>query len=598
MVIGKGYTVIEVSYEVANKVGGIYTVLATKAETMAERNENYITIGPYYEKNAAVDFEETDPGELGDVFDKLKREYGIICRYGKWLVDGKPVCILIEPGAFRAKVNEIKGQMWEQHKVDSLFTDGWYDEPLPWSRSVGIVIDELEKTGKLGTVIAHFHEWLSGAGLLYLRHNNQKVKTVFTTHATVVGRTIAGIGKEDLYELIRTGLSSGQTISDEKVKEYNCTAKHTMEKASALNCHVFTTVSETVAPECEYILGRKPDVILMNGLNMERFPLMENLSSLHIHLRNRVRKFCMSYFSPYYEFDAKETLFYFISGRFEMRNKGVDVFIDSLGKLNEKLKKSKSKKNIVVFIWVPERTMERKRSVLENIALFEHMENVVEKEAVQIERRIIEAFAKGESSPRMNVFDESFLQDLKKMELVLKSKHDQVPPITPFDLFSENSITEALRKNNLNNKKEDRIKVIYYPAYLSTTDGLLGMNYYDAMIACHLGVFPSYYESWGYTPLESAALGLQSVTTDLSGFGKFILPKLEKNEMAMFVLKRENTPYEDTVNQLTDILYRVYMMSKQQRGKQKIKAKQLSMLADWSVLINNYQHAYQIALGK
>ena len=592
-------SVIEVSYEVANKVGGIYTVLASKAEHMVRNIKDYYAIGPYYEKKAAVEFEESRPPQrMKKCFDGLKKKHGIKCRFGRWLVDKKPRCILIEPGRLREKVNDIKAKMWEDFKVDSLHSDWWYDEPLPWSWATGIVIEGLRKERVFrGRVIAHFHEWLTGPGLLYLKSQNSPVRTVFTTHATVLGRTIAEVEREDLYDILRECESSGRPLDDKKAYEYNCQSKHLLEKATAHNTDVFTTVSETMSPECEYVLGRRPDVVLPNGLNMDRFPLMEDLSNLHIQYREWIRRFLMSYFSPYYEIDVKNTLLFFISGRFEFHNKGIDVFIDALGRLNKRLKESKSaKKTVVAFIWVPHETKERKRTVMENLALFERVESVVEKEGKEIEERIIDAFAKGEMPTKARVFDKKFLDDLKRMELELKSKHDEIPPITPFDLYSENAITEALKRNGLANRKDDRVKVIYYPAYLSPTDGLLGMNYYDAIIGCHMGVFPSYYEPWGYTPLETAALGLQSVTTDLSGFGKFIEPRLRRGEMSIMVLKRKNRKYEECVNELEGILYRVYRMTKKSRGANKIRAKQLSLLADWKLLVKNYLRAYDMAL--
>ncbi len=593
-------TLVEVGYEIANKVGGIYTVLASKAEYSKKNVKDYYTIGPYYEKNAAIEFEEKDPPKgMKEAFEDIKRKHGIHCRFGHWLVDGKPNCILIDPREFRAKVNTIKRELWDENKVDSLHADWWYDEPLPWARATGIVIEELYNAGVFGKhTIAHFHEWLCGPGLLYLKNRKPEIKTVFTTHSTVLGRSIAEIGREDLYQLINNGLSKNASVPDGKAYEYKCEAKHLLEKATAHNAHVFTSVSETIIPECHYILGRKPDVILPNGLNMNRFPLMENLSSMHIHLRNKIRRFVMSYFSPYYDFDPKDTLFVFLSGRMEFHNKGIDLFLDSLGRLNKKLKEDKTEKNVVAFIWVPEHTMERKRTVMENMAMFEHIEEMVEKEGEKIEGRILRSFARGMSPENMHIFTKDFLSDMKRMQLQLKAKHDQIPPITPFDLFSDNAITKGLEKNGLNNKKEDKVKVIYYPAYLSTADGLLGLDYYDAMIGCHVGVFPSYYESWGYTPLEAAALGLQSITTDLSGFGRFIKPSLTKDDMSIMVLKRDGVNYDDSLNELTDMLAKVCNMTKNQRGLAKIRAKHLSMLADWENLIKNYLKAYDTALAK
>ncbi len=590
-------TVVEVSYEIANKVGGIYTVVASKMENILSKIKDYYVIGPFYSKSLAEFEEEVPPVHLKRCFELLKEKHGIDCKYGKWFIEGKPKCILIDPGRQREKINEIKGKLWEIYKIDSLGSDWWFNEPLPWSWSTGIVIEELYNSSVFrSNTIAHFHEWLSGAGLLYLKSRNPDVKTVFTTHATVLGRTIAEVGREDLYKMIRDGLSKGETMNDSKAYEYNLQAKHLMEKACCNNADVFTTVSHIVAMECEYILGRKPDVILPNGLNMENFPIMEELSNLHISHRERIRKFLMSYFSPYYEFDVKNTLLIFTSGRFEFRNKGIDVFIDSLGKLNQILKGMKTKKHIVAFIWIPCETRGEKGEVMENISLFNRAEEIIERETEEIKERIMECFAKG-ILPGKNVMDEQFLNDLRKMILQLKAKYNRTPPISPFDV-PENSITLALKRNGLLNRREDKVKVIYYPAYLSKIDGLLAMDYYNAVIGCHVGVFPSYYEPWGYTPLETAALGLQTITTDLSGFGTFISSRLEKDEMSIVILPRMNKPYEEIVDKLTHILLKIYKMDKRKRGMYKIRAKQLSLKADWKVLIKNYLKAYSLAMKR
>ncbi|MBN2043345.1 MAG: glycogen/starch synthase [Candidatus Aenigmarchaeota archaeon] len=586
-------------YEVSNKVGGIYTVLVSKARTIKKRVENYYMIGPYFEEKALAEFEEENPPDnFSNVFEEISKKYGIKCHYGRWIIEGEPVVILLETGRFSERINDVKTELWEKHKIDSLSSDAWFNDPIIWSKAAGIVIEELYKSGALGkNVIAHFQEWLTGAGLLHLKSCGLGIKTVFTTHSTVLGRTIAETGKEDLYDLINTGLSKNRTVRKSKAYDYKVQAKHLTEKACTEKCDIFTTVSSTVSSECEFILGRKPDFILHNGLDMAKFPLMEELANMHIFYRERIRRFLLSYFSPYYNIDIENTLFYFISGRNELRNKGIDIFIDSLGNLNRILKKNKSRKLVIAFIWVPENTKERKMTVMENLSIFETIEEVIDTEIRNIKSKLIGAFARGEI-PKEDIFDEKFLQDLKKMEMKLKSKHGQIPPITPFELYSENSITNLIRKNELLNREEDPVKVIYYPAYLSSSDGLLGLNYYNAMVGCHLGVFPSYYESWGYTPLETASLGLQSITTDLSGFGRFISDYVKKNETSIMILPRDKLKYSESLGILTEMLHKVYRMSKKERGSSKIKAKHLSTLADWSKLIKNYVEAYEAVLKK
>ncbi len=599
----KDITVIEVSYEVCNKVGGIHTVITSKIARMMDNIQNYIAIGPYYEKPASIVFEKEKPPVLFQkAFNSLNKKHGINCFYGRWsiqeqrMLKKKPVAILIDPGDFRSQTDEIKREMWEFARVDSTTNDWWYNEPLPWSYACGLLIEELIREGAIrGKVAAHFHEFLTGAGLLYLKKNRVPVRTVFTTHATMLGRSIAGTGREDIHSMISDGLSRKETMPDDKAREYHVLSKHSMERASAVNADIFTTVSDVTGRECEFILGRKPEIILYNGLDMAKFPDMEDLSHLHISFRDHMRKFLTAYFSPYYPINTENTLFYFISGRFEFHNKGLDVFIDALGKLNRRLKNMNSKKTVIVFVWVPCNVKGRDPDVMDNLALFEDLDESISKESRRISKRIMDSFAQRKSIKNMKIVDEAFLHELKKAALKIRRKG--YPPMTPFSV-DPNDITKSLESSDLLNRKEDMVKIVYYPTYLSSTDGIMGLNYYDAMIGSHVGVFPSYYESWGYTPLEAAALGCQSITTDLAGYGKFISPSLGKSEFGVMVIPRENKSYQESVDYLENLLYRIYSMSKSERGQSKIRAKQLSMLADWSNLIKNYLKAYEMALSR
>jgi len=591
-------TLLEVSYEVANKVGGIYTVLVSKMSYAIDNAKTYYAVGPYYQKSAASEFkQESPPNDMKAVFDDVERTHGIRCYYGRWLVEKGPRTILVDPHKLREKTNDVKFRLWEEHKIDSWQTDDWFNDPVVWSKATGIVIQKLVESGFLkGNVVVHFHEWLSGAGLLHLKSNNVKAATVFTTHSTVLGRTIAETGREDLYEIINAGFEKGGINPDQKAYEYNVHAKHMMEKATAVNANVFTTVSEIMARECQFVLGRKPDVILSNGLDMNKFPPMENVFKIHDKYRHRLRDFLLGYFLPYYETEMDDALVCFISGRYEFRNKGIDIFIGALGKVNERLKKSGNGKNIVAFIWIPAETRGRKPTVVEHLRLLEDLDEIVEGEKGRIEKDVLKAFLSGKPQKKCGVFDEEFLNKLKELGTRLKKKEAGNPPITPFDMASENSITSALVKNGLLNRKSDRVKVIYYPVYLSVKDGLLGIDYYNAMAACDVGIFPSYYESWGYTPLETAALGMQAVTTDLSGYGRFIKSYLQNGETSISVIHRDKKPDSSAVRELEEILLRIYGMSPEERLKDCRRAKELSMLADWSRLFENYVRAYEMAL--
>ncbi len=600
----KDITVLEVSYEVCNKFGGIYTVITSKIAKMLENVQTYIAVGPYYKDKASLNFEEEKPPlKFQRAFNNLHKKYGIKCYYGRWLIQSqkllkeKPLTILIDPAGYRKNINEIKAELWEFAGVDSLTTDWWYDEPLPWSHACGLLIEELIRNEAIkGKIVGQFHEFLTGAGMLYLKKNKVPVKTVFTTHATMLGRSIAGTGREDIHHLISNGISGKKATSDEKAKEYRVVSKHSLERASAQHTDVFTTVSDVTGKECRFILGRKPDIILYNGLDMSKFPVMENLANKHIAYRDHVRRFLAAYFSPYYPFGTEKTMFFFISGRFEFHNKGVDMFLDAMGRLNKRLAREKSKKTIVVFIWVPCEVKGKRHDIVDNLALFEDLEEAVQEESKNMSKRIMDAFSQRKPIRQCHIIDDSFLQRLKKTAFKLQKK-DQNPPISPF-VIDPNDVTRCLERNGLLNSKEDRVKIVYYPTYLSSTDGIMGLDYYNAMMACHVGVFPSYYEPWGYTPLEAAALGCQSITTDLAGYGKFMKPRLGKDDYSIMVVPRENKSYEEGVAYLEDVLFKIYSMNKSQRGQFKIRAKQLSKLADWDSLIKNYLRAYDLALSR
>ncbi len=597
--------VFELGWEVCNKVGGIYTVLSTKACEMKKNISNFFMVGPYFERHAVVEFEEETPSdEFKEVFDSLERDFGFKCYVGHWLVASRPKCILIDYKPFMEKCNEIKKELWDLYRIDSWGTGNDFNEPVVWAKAAGLLIqyltdsvfrNELEQN----KCVVHCHEWLSSTALLHLRHCRPEIKTVFTTHATMLGRTIAG-SNEPLHEEINAGIAKGATISDERAYRYGVQAKHLTEKASAHNAHVFTTVSEVASREAQYILARKADVITPNGLNVEKFYVMEELSNLHVRYRNIIRRFVLEYFAPYYYVNVEDSLFYFLSGRYEIRNKGIDLYIDALAKLNERLKNVEKDTIIFAFIWVPAPHRGKNIELLKHMALYERLEDEIEEEIKKIKNRLYYSISRGEPPSAANLLDEEFLYKVKKMLFELKKNVNSLPPVNVLDVPEDDAILKMLKERNLINKPEDKVKVIYYPTYLSSADGLLGLEYYNAVIGCHLGVFPSYYESWGYTPLETIALGLPAVTTDLSGFGQFVLknvpPELAKD--AVKVIRRSGVSYEESLNELTDFMERIYMMPRKERVDAKIRAKQISYMFSWSKLISNYLNAYTLALQR
>lgn len=588
----KADVMFEVSFEVCNKVGGIYAVLESKAARMVEiYKNNYFAIGPYYPEKAITESIKQNPPEcFVKAFDALEKE-GIKCHFGKWFVQGRPNVILVEFSSVLKQVNNIKTKLWEKYSIDSLGTGFDFDEPVAWSTAVGMVIEKLLPCFEGKKVVTQFHEWLSGGALLYLK---DKVPTVFMTHATMLGRTIAGTG-EDLYKEIDEAFKNNVSIDPKRPYKYGVQAKHLMEKACALNANVFATTSEITSREALYILGKKPDIILPNGLDIERFPTMEEFALLHRKYREKIKSFLSAYFNPYYKADLWDSMIFFTSGRYEMRNKGYDVFIDALGKLNERMKKENIKNTIFAFFFVPRGDARENIELMESIKLYDDMREFVKDEMPWIEEMTLNLLATG-SMPKMKpIFRDEFLEECKRKITAFKKKGN--PPLSTSIVDENDLIISSFKKNKLFNKADDKVKVIFYPYYLSSTDKLLGLNYDEVVQGSHLGVFPSYYEPWGYTPLECAANGVLSITSDLAGFGIFIKQNSEQNKNpGIMVLERDGKTYEQIVENLYEMLWSVAAMNRNERIPKKSQAKDMASLADWKILINNYIQSHNMAL--
>jgi len=585
--------VFEISWEVCNKVGGIYTVISSKAAQIMRifKNEYYL-VGPYFPKKTYGIFEETPVPEKYKIsVEKLKKE-GLEIHYGKWLVKGDPNVFLIDFSKYTANKNEIKKYLWDAYKIDSLQTEYFdFDEPLIWSWAAGRLIEELTDDV---TTIAHAHEWLAAPSLLYLKSKHSKAKTVFTTHATTLGRVISSENK-DLYAIL------DKINPDEEAKKRGpgVNAKYQLEKSTANAADVFTTVSEITGIEAEKILGRKADVLLLNGLDMAKFPTFEEASLKHHLFKQRIKTFLLYYFFPYYTFDLDNTLFFFIAGRYEFHDKGIDIFIKALGELNKKLKDEKCVKTIITFFFIPGNVKGIKQEILENRTFFTDIKDMLDDEKEDIFTKILQDIVSQKEISKKSLFDADSLDDLKRKTLRLLRKG--LPPAATHDLADENNdnILNALKSAGLNNDEESKVKVISYPIYLSGADNLLDTTYYESMMGCHLGVFPSVYEPWGYTPLEAAALGVSSITTDLSGFGRYLCTECNIGRTpGIFVLKRYGKQDIDAVSQLTEFMLQFAHFTTQERAENKVAARKLASTADWEKLIERYVEAYDLAIGK
>ncbi len=582
---------LEISWEVCNKIGGINTVLATKAAQMVKRyHKGYILVGPYFPKAAKHQFEEFSPkGWLKDAFDNLKAQ-GIFCHCGKWLIAGEPFVVLIDFQSLWPNINQYKWELWNDHKIDSMESGFEFDEPVVWGYAAGKLAEQIALRSSKKTVV-HCHEWLAGVALLFAKKNYQKIGTVFTTHATTLGRSMAYDGI-DFYSNI-------QNIDPcQEAYVHHVQAKHLLEKAAANTSDVFTTVSEITGIECRHFLGRAPDLFLPNGLDAGGYLSFEEAAIKHRLQRGRIREFLFYNFFGHYTFDLDDTLFYFLMARYEFRAKGIDSFINALSVANEKLKKQKSKKTIVAFFWVPAKTKGIHPDLTESRGnYFDVKEFIEENSGGLVERFTYSLFARKDLKSS-DIFDE---EPHRELELRLKKmRRAGLPLICTHELeYRDDQILKAFADAGLDNKEEDRVKVVFYPAYLTGTDKILNLTMQEAIQGCHLGVFPSYYEPWGYTPLEAAAEGVPAITSDSSGLGRFLktMSRDEQNP-GIFVLDNFGKDKKEIGKQLADILYDFAVMPRYQRVENKINARDLVNCFDWENLVDNYVAAHNLALKK
>ena len=332
----------EASWEVCNKVGGIHTVISTKAQTVTRKfGDRYILIGPdLSHEGTNPEFEEDQA--LLKAWRQAVYSEGLRIRIGRWKIKGEPLAVLVDFTSLIPRKDEILTKLWESYHVDSLSGQWDYIEPVLFGYAAGTVIASYVKTFCSPTekIVAHFHEWMSAAGGLYLRKYAPYVATVFTTHATVMGRCIAG-NRLPLYSDL------AKFNADELARQFNVTAKHSIEKTAAANHDAFLTVSDITANECKFLLGREPDGITPNGFENDFVWTGEEYYAKRDEARKALIAVAEACLGCRF---ASEPLIVGTSGRYEFRNKGIDVFIESLKKLAAS---DKLRREVLAYITVP-----------------------------------------------------------------------------------------------------------------------------------------------------------------------------------------------------------------------------------------------------
>ena len=534
--------IFESSWEVCNKVGGIYTVLSTRAKTLQERiNDHIIFIGPdCWHKNQSPYFIE-DP-TLFEEWRKEASKEGLNMKIGRWDIPGKPIAILVDFEPYFDKKNDIYAMLWELYQVDSLHAYGDYDEASMFSYAAGLVVESfyhfyLNADTK---VIYHGNEWMTGLGLLYIRHRLPQIATVFTTHATSIGRSIAGNNKP-LYDYLFA------YNGDQMAGELNMQSKHSIEKQTAKNVDCFTTVSDITAKECLELLDKPVDVVLPNGFENNFVPKGAEFTKKRRLARQRLISVANALMGTDLDDDV---LIVSTSGRYEFRNKGVDVYIEAMNRL---LRDKNLKKQVLAFIEVPGWVGEPRKDLVER------------------------------------------LESGKKFDTPL-----EVPLITHWlHNMTHDNVLGMLKYLDMWNRAEDHVKLIFLPCYLTGDDGVFNMTYYDLVLGNDLCIYPSYYEPWGYTPLEAVAFKVPCITTDLAGFGQWAnMVKGGHSELedGVKVIHRTDYNYSEVADAIKDTVSAFSAFSKEQVAKARANADKLSKKALWSHFITYYYEAYDFAL--
>ena len=532
--------IFETSWEVCNMVGGIYTVLSTRAATLQKTHlDKLIFIGPDLWINKLCPYFEEIPGLYADWIVFTDKNYHLKIRVGRWKIPGKPIAVLVDFIPLMIQKNDVYGTMWEQTGVNSMAANGDYDESSMFGYSTGMIIESYYRFFNLSSetqVVAHFNEWMTTFGAFYIKNKLPEVATIFTTHATSIGRSIAGNNKP-LYDYLP------EYEGDQMAYELNMVSKHSTEKIAAHLVDCFTTVSEITAFECEQLLDKKPDVITPNGWEDDFIPKGKDFTMMRNEARSSLRKVAETLLG--YQL-SENALFVSTAGRYEFKNKGIDTFLESLKLLTDYTDLAKE---IVVFIMVP-------------------------------------AHIKG-----------------YRLDLLSSLNHPENKLITPnrftthelYDYYNDN-VMSRIHWFHFNNNQSQTVKIIFVPSYLNREDGIFNKSYYDLLIGMDLTVFPSYYEPWGYTPLESIAFSVPTITTDLSGFGQWVSHQPHGINQGVGVVQRSDYNAYEVAKHIAEMIFSFALFSEKEIKNIRKKASLIAQKALWKHFILYYDQAYSFAL--
>eukprot|EP00127_Corallochytrium_limacisporum_P006868 Clim_evm83s236 gene=Clim_evmTU83s236 len=584
----------DIAWEVANKVGGIYTVIRSKTPvTVSEYEDDYCLIGPYNVNAARTEVESMEPDTepMRKAVEAMKQA-GINVFFGRWLVEGYPRVVLLDLDSYRDRTAKYKSEFWDLANIGTPDHDPETNDAVLFGFGAAMFLRAFEENiDKM--VIANFHEWLAGVGLVVLRCWQTQIATIFTTHATLLGRYLCAAANIDFYNNL------DKFDCDKEAAQRGIYHRYAIEKAATHSAHTFTTVSQITGDEALALLGRKPDVITPNGLNVKKFAALHEFQNLHAKMKEKIQSFVRGHFYGHNNWDMDKTLYFFIAGRYEYTNKGADFYIDALAELNRLLKEKKSDTTVVAFVIMPAKTNNFNFEALRGQAVTKQLRDTVNDIKGSLGDRLFDATAKGRIPDIDSLITEGDRIRLKRCMYALQ--RNSLPPIVTHNMTDDNTdqILSHLRGVRLFNDGEDRVKVVFHPEFLSSTSPLFPIDYEEFVRGCHLGVFPSYYEPWGYTPAECTVMGVPSVTSNLSGFGCFISDHVvDPSSYGVYIIDRHFSIRDDALKALGREMFQFTQLSRRQRINLRNRTERLSELLDWKRLGMYYVRARSHSLHK
>lgn len=583
----------EASWEVCSQVGGIYTVLRSKAPAAVRHwGEHYWMIGPYREQSAQIElepetFDEPITQAIADV-----RELGVEVHAGHWLISGRPRVLLIDYHARLAHLGEMKYFMWKDLSIALPDDDPDTDEIVAFGYSMADLMEAIHRRCENRPLLLHCHEWQGAAAIPLLAHRQTNFPTVFTTHATLVGRSLSA-ANVDLYGRL------GSFDADAVAVEHGIKHRHDIEHACATKADIFTTVSEITAQEAEVFLGRRPEKVLPNGLNVERFAAPHEFQNLHQQCKERIHEFVMAHFFPSYAFDLSRTLYLMTAGRYEYRNKGIDVFIEALYELNRRLRAESEGVTVVAFIVTRAPYRGINVETLNRQAMFSELHETCQAIKEDMGQQLFLAVSEGRLPTSDELLDEYARVRLKRMMHAWMQRPQ--PMIVTHDLEDDlnDPVLRHLRSRKLLNAPDDPVKVVFHPEFITSTSPILGLEYDQFVRGCNLGVFPSYYEPWGYTPMECIIRGVPAITSDLSGFGAYVMDNFNDHDAnGLFVARRSEVDFESTVLQVANWLHNLTRSPLRERIGMRNRVEQYAEYFDWTRMTRYYRAARRLAYEK